>query len=266
MRVIPAIKCVNGDAAAACRSFKELVAARDSQLLREVLGEPGHPHRHIAYVCFRPKTDVFSLIEFDIPDSKEYRPPSTLNEDIARYSDDAVPTNRGMRESDESLKQMLENTEFFDFSDPPAVSSSTKEKWFQDHSKGFVYATGSVFDFRYQNGIEMGPKSEIGEWSTLAGSSRAKIDESPDWFVGGYAWIERFNRQHGDAAARDDNPEQGHISVDPSSIEVHYKFKNPSENMVDYTLQIHRLTGRFVESFRFPEGNDEMSGTCMIFK
>ncbi len=206
------------------------------------------------------------MIEFDIPEPKKYRPPFNFDEDIAHYADDSVPTNRAMRESDESTKKLIENEEFEDFSDPPAVSQSTKDQWLQDHSKDFVYLPGFVFDFNFQDGQDMGSVSDMGEWMMLAGGNDGKQHDPPAWFTGGYAWIERFNREHGDVSARDDDPEHGHISVDPSSIYVHYSFKNPSDEMVDYRLQINRLTGRFVEFFKLPDGSDEKTGTCMIFK
>jgi hypothetical protein len=206
------------------------------------------------------------VIELDLPESKDFKKPETLDEDIARFADDSVAGNREVREGLQQLKEMLEKEEFEDFSDPPAVSQYTKDQWFQDHSRDFVYIPGSVFDFRFQNGQDMGSVSDFGEWSMLAASKNGKQQDPPIWFTGGYAWIERFNRQHGDVSARDDDPEHGHISVDPSSIQVHYRFENPSGDTVDYALQIHRLTGRFVESFKFPFGNDEDSGTCMIFR
>jgi hypothetical protein len=265
-RTILPIKCVDHDTAAACKSFKELVDAHEERLLQAILGGKNHTDRHISYVCFRPQSDAFSVIDFDIPDPKKYRPPSTINEDLARFADDSHPTNRLFRESEERTKKLIENSIFMDFSDPPAVSQYTKDQWFQDHSKDFVYSLGFVADSLYQDGLYKGVLIEQGEWYMLAGNKGGIQHDPPNWFIGAYAWIERFNRQHGDASAKDDDPEHGHMSIEPSSIHIHYKFKNISGDMVDYTLQIHRLTGRFVEYFKYPDGNDEASGTCMIFR
>lgn len=265
-RAIPTIKCVDHETAAACKSFKELVDARDERLLRQVLGDRGHAQRHIAYVCLRPKVDAFSVIEFEVPGPETYRPPSSINEDIARYADDSLPTNRLFRETEEIAKKGIEDSIFMDFSDPPAVSQYIKDQWFQDHSKDFVYSLGLVADNLYQDGLDKGIAIEPGEWSMMAGNKGSRRHDPPTWFMGSYAWIERFNFQHGDVSARDDDQEHAHISIDPSSIHIHDKFENPGGSLVDYTMQINRLTGRFVEYFKIPDANGEASGTCMIFK
>ena len=256
VRTIPAVKCVDQDTAAACKSFKELVEAGDERLLRAIHGDEGHERRHISYVCFRPRSDAFGVIEFYIPNAKTYRPPSTINEELVRYADDSLPTNRMLRETEERSKKLIEDSIFMDFDDPPAVSRYTKDQWFQDHSKDFVYSLGFVADSLYQDGLNKGVVMDQGEWSMLAGGKGSMQHDSPSWFVGAHAWIERFNLQHGDVSSRDDDHERGHISLDPSSIHIHFTFENPSRSVVDYTLQINRLTGRFVESFRFPDDND----------
>jgi hypothetical protein len=264
-RTIPAIKCVDHDTAAACKSFKELLDARDKGLLAQVLGTPEY-RRHISYVCLRPNADFFSIVDLAIPEPKAYDPKLNTDKEIARYADDSVSTNATMREMIERSRKTEEDAEFMDFSDPPAVSQYTKDKWYQDHSKEFVYSPGMVLDFTYQDGINMGPVEDLGEWSMLASNKDGKQNDPPTWFLGGYAWIERFNSQHGDQSAKDDDPKHGHISADLSSIQVHYKYENPSGDMVDYAMQINRLTGRFVESFAYPYGSNRDSGTCMIFK
>lgn len=266
-RTIPAIKCVDHETAAACKSFKQLVDARDKRLLEAVWGEQGHNNKHASYVCFRPQEDAFNVIEFDVPEAKEYTPSQwTLNEEVARYDDDSVPTRTEMGPMMERSKEAAEMGEFLDSSDPQGVSQYTKDQWFQDHSKDFVYAPGLIADLRYQNGLDKGPVLENGEWSMLASNRGAIQHDPPAWFTGAYAWIERFNSQHGNVSAKDDEPEHAHITVDPSSIYIHYKFENPSQDLVGYKMQINRLTGRFVEYFTFPDGNDEASGTCTIFR
>lgn len=260
-RTIPAIKCVDHDTAPACKSFKELVDAHDERLLNAVWGQPGHNSRHTSYVCLRKQDDTFSVIEFDIPELKEFRPP--FNE---HYEEMARSPNASLRESVEPNKKLFEDSVFEDFSDPPAVSQYTKEQWFQNHSKDFVYALAFVADSVYQDGLDKGTMMETGEWSTWAGSGGSKQHDPSTWFTGTYAWIERFNREHGNVSAKDDDPEHAHISVDLSSVKVHFNYENPSRDTVDYTMQINRLTGRFIEYFKFPSGSDENYGTCMIFK
>jgi len=265
-RTIPAIKCVDHDSVAACKSLKQLVDARDERLLREIWGGPGHNKRHISYVCLRPRVDAFNVIGFDIPEPKEYQQPYTLNEQMAKAPDGPVHTIPTEREMAEREKKLMEDSVFADFSDPPAVSRYTKDQWFQDHSKDFVYVVGLITDLRYQDGLDEGPALEMGEWSMLANNKGDIQHDPPVWFTGAYAWIERFNREHNNMSARDDEPEKAHISLDPFSIHIHYKFENPAGDLVDYTMQINRLTGRFVEDFRYPHDSDEVSGTCMIFK
>ena len=268
-RAIPAIKCVNKDTAAACKSFKELIDARDKGLLAQVLSTSIF-RLHTSYVCLRPNDDFFSVVNVTIPEPKSYF--NTMIETdrlLAVFAGDSLPTNASVRatleESNENSKKNDEKQEFMDFSDPPAVSQYTKDKWYQDHSKEFVYSPGFVADYIYQNGI-MGSIDDWGEWSMLASSKNGKQNDPPTWFLGGYAWIERYNSQHADESIKDDDPKHGHISVDTSSIYIHYKYENQAGDMVDYTMLINRLTGRFVESFNNPYGSDRDSGTCMIFK
>jgi hypothetical protein len=265
IRTPPAVKCVDHDTSTACKSFKQLLDARDKALIVQVLGT-GLFKRRTAYVCFRPNDDYFSVVDVDIPEPKAYGRKLDADEEIAHYADDSVPSNTSMREMMERSREADENSEFMDFSDPPAVSQDTKDKWYKDHSKDFVYSVGEVGDYRYQNGIYKGPVDDWGEWTMLASSMDGKQSDPPTWFMGGYAWIERFNRQNGNVAARDDNPEHGHISVDLSSLNVQYKYENASGGMTEYTMQINRLTGRFVEDFKSPNGSNQTSGTCMIFK
>ena len=266
-RPIPAIKCTDPNTATACKSLKELVGARDEPLLSAILGQPSQTGKHFSYVCLRPKSDAFSVIEFDAPGPKEYR--AFTVEDIARFADDSVPLNREMREEIESTKELQEKTEFSEITsryDKQAVSSFTKEQWYQDHSKDFVYSSGFVIDDVYQDGLSMRLVSDGGEWTKLARNEEGMQGDSAAWFLGGFAWIERYNLQHANDAASDDDPEQGHIRVDPTTVYVHYKFKNTSNAMVDYKLQIHRVTGRFVEAAETHGATNEIAGTCLVFK
>lgn len=279
-RNIPAIKCTDHSAAASCKSFNQLVGARDEQLLRDVLGAPGVNKRHISYVCLRPHDDAFNVIDYYIPEPKEYRLFWDLNEEIAKfdkeiaeYADDSPHANRALRQTAEGLRENAERTrkleedeEFSDLSDPPAVSRYTKDQWFQDHGRDFVYTVGFITVSRYQAGLNKGPAIETGEWRMRPSDRGGAQNDPQTWFTGAYAWIEGFNRQHGNVSARDDEPQTAHISLDPSSIYIHYKFENPAGDMVDYTMQMNRLTGRFVEDFKFPYSSDEASGTCVVFK
>ena len=156
--------------------------------------------------------------------------------------------------------------EFTRVSGHPAVSQYTKDEWYRDHGKEFVYSFGNIFDFRYQDGMNMGPVEDWGEWTMLASNKDGKQKDPPTWFLGGYAWIEKFNREHGNQSAQDDDPEHGHISVDTTTVYVHYRYENGSNEMTDYTMHINRLTGRFVERFESPAVNDQRTGTCLVFK
>ena len=140
-RTIPAIKCVDHDTVTACKSFKELVDARDERILREVLGDPGTANRHVSYVCLRPKSDTFSVIEFDIPELKEYRPFSTINQDLVRYADDSNPTNRSFRENLQRTKKLIEDSILSDFSDPRSSVSTPRTNGFK--TTGAILRTAS---------------------------------------------------------------------------------------------------------------------------
>ena len=56
-RAVPSIKCADPDTVTACKSFKQLVEARDRRILDILMGtqsastKPSSYRRHIAYVC-----------------------------------------------------------------------------------------------------------------------------------------------------------------------------------------------------------------------
>lgn len=271
-KAIPAIECNNPDTAEACKSFKELVDARDQGLLAQVMGTPEF-RRHTSFVCLRPNADFFSIVDLEIPEPTAYDSSMfNMNEKFA-HDIDSIPKNASTREALEESKKSIEESksydeiqEFMDFSNPPAVSKYTKDRWYEDHIKEFVYSRGIVEVFRYQDGINFGPVEDWGEWSMLASSKDGKQKDPTTWFTGGYAWIERYNNQHGNRSAKDDDPKHGHILVDTSSVQVHYKYGNGAGETVNYTMQINLLTGRFVESMSSPGSANHVSGTCMIFK
>ena len=271
-KAIPTIRCGNPNTATACKSFKQLVDARDQGLLAQILGTPGF-RRHTSFVCLRPNVDFFSIVAVNILGPEAYGPSLIEIDEKFAHDIDSIPTNASTREiieqsnrDSEELKKSAENQEFMDYSNPPAISKSTKDKWFEDHRKGLLYSPGLVEVYRYQDGINFGPVEDWGEWSMLASSKDGKQKDPPTWFTGGYAWIERFNNQHGNQSEKDDDPKHGHILVDTSSIQVHYKYENGAGDTVDYTMRINRLTGRFVESMSSPGSTNHVSGTCMIFK
>jgi hypothetical protein len=271
-KAIPAIECNDPDTMAACKSFKGLVDARDQGLLAQVLGTSEF-RRHTSFVCLRPKADFFSIVNLDIPEPTAYQPSSFNTDEKFAHDTDSIRRNASTRKllddfkkDREESKKNAENQGFMDFSNPPAISKFTKDRWYEDHSKVFIYSPGIVEDYRYQDGINFGPAEDWGEWSMLASIKDDKQNDPTTWFTGGYAWIERYNSQHGNQSAKDDDPKHGHILVDTSSILVHYKYGNGSGDTVDYTMRINLLTGRFVESMSSPGSANRASGTCMIFK
>ena len=62
-KTIPTIKCTDPDSMVACKSFKQLVDARDKDLQDSLTGDKDSRERHFAYVCLRPKYDVFKIVD-----------------------------------------------------------------------------------------------------------------------------------------------------------------------------------------------------------
>ncbi len=248
-RVLPAIKCIDADSIVACKSFKQLVDARDKGVLLSLTGGEASQRRHFAYVCLRPKDDVFSIVEFDEPLPEEYRPYSPP--DIAK--DPMIA---------------LREQEAFEYDEgKPAVSLIDAQKqWYEDHDDYSLYQFGRVYLDSWQNGILSDMVHDLGKWRRPSPQSHVRSDGDVS-FEGAHEWLVRFNEANGNRLAVVDEPEYAHISVGESLIFVRYGFRNQKNDLTDYTLSIQRSTGRFTESFEAPNVETfQNSGTCMTFK
>jgi hypothetical protein len=71
-RTIPTIKCTDPDSIVACKTFKQLVEARDERLVKILVGTPSIYYGHMAYICLAQKVDKFKTVDFDVPKDKSY--------------------------------------------------------------------------------------------------------------------------------------------------------------------------------------------------
>ena len=127
-RTVPAIKCTEPDSLVACKSFKQLVDARDKDLIDSLTGDKESKQRHFAYSCLRPKDDAFEVIEFDEP----------LREDFRPYS---PPEGAG------SLGASLFEAEALPYGEgkPASKVIDAQKKWYEDHDEFSVYQVGAVY-------------------------------------------------------------------------------------------------------------------------
>jgi hypothetical protein len=235
---------------AACKSFKQLVEARDKGLLDSLTGRDSQ-ERHFAYVCPLPKEDVFKIVEFDEPLPTEFRPyspPDKANgrEWILKLS--AFPSGKA--------KSYVERTQLMD----------AGEKWFNDHNDFSGYSIGTVFVESWENGIMANYVSDEGKWR-LPFFQGHVLSKEEATFESAHEWLEHFNKDNDGKLAAADNRTLPRILIGDNSVYVNYRFENRSNAFTDYTLSIQRSTGRFTESF-VATGLDpfEKSGTCMVFK
>jgi len=248
-RTIPTIKCTDPDSMTACKSFKQLVDARDKGLLDSLTGDKDLQEGHFAYVCFRPKDDIFKVVEFDEPLPKEYRsyqPPDIAKNDWYLFGEQkAFPYDKEM---------------------PIMQLEHAKEKWFNDHDDFSVYDLGEIYVESWENGILANYVSDYGKWRRPLPTGHSRSNEDVT-FESAHQWLEHFNRANADKWAAVDDRKYPRISVGDTTIYVHYSFKNKNDEYTDYTLTIQRSTGRFTESF-VSIGLDPFddSGTCMSFK
>jgi hypothetical protein len=244
-RVPPAIKCVDPDSAVACKSFKQLIDARDSGVLFGVLGDPKDAGRHFGYVCPRRGLDTFTMVEFAVSEKREFKPFITVGDD--------------------KLKRLF--AEVAVGQDPATpLSLSAVNQWNQDHRLGQLFATGFVGLTIYQDGELAGIQIENGEWSRPAAAPGAAHDEAYASFDGGHYWVQSYNQLHAGGSPEVDDPEKLHLHIDGRVVYAHYTYKDRKGDLVDYVLQIHRSTGRFTETFKAAGDQSDNSGTCMIFK
>jgi len=248
-RVIPTIKCTDADSMAACKTFKQLVDARDKDLANSLTGDKDSRERHFAYVCLRPKEDSFKVIEFDEPLLEEYRP----------YSPPDIAKNDGYLFADQFAFPS-------DKEKPILLLDKARTIWFNDHDDFFVYEFGTVYVESWENGILSDYVSDYGKWRRPLPEGHSRSDEDVT-FESAHKWLEHFNRTNADKWSAVDDQKYPRISVGDTAIYVRYSFKNKNNDYTDYTLTIQRSTGRFTESFAAP-GLDPFgdSGTCSSFK
>lgn len=254
-RTIPTIKCTDPDTMAACKSFKQLVEARDERIVKILLGMPsthGNPsdyYLHIAYVCLAKGSDEFKTVDFQLPKGKSYSPYSFyLSEDVERRSE--------------------EQAAFLGPSTPAhPVNPSVQDQWYQEHLNQEVYDFGSVDVHEYRNGLHIDWELDYGKWSRLSKTQNDPAYDDEATFEGAYVWLARHTGDDRDSPDIGDDPEHAHISIVDGKIYVHYRFENKSGGNTDDELSIQQSTGRFLETFTPSDMKSfENSGTCMIFK
>ena len=248
-KTIPAIKCTDPDTAIACKSFKQLVEARDERIVKIILGTPSKYHGHVAYVCLAQNSDKFTTVDFDLPIGKSYSPYSVyLSEDV--------------------VKRGWEQSAFLGPSTPNhPVDPSIQDQWFNEHMNQEVYDFNSVDVHGYRNGLHVDWQLDFGKWSRPSETQMNPAHDGEATFVGAYVWLARHTGVDKDAPDIGDDPEHAHISIVDGTVYVYYRFDNNNSGKTDYALRIQQSTGRFTETFT-PFGKEafEESGTCMMFK
>jgi hypothetical protein len=246
-KTIPAIKCTDADSMTACKSFKQLLDSRDKRVLTAVMGKHTNKQRHYAYVCPRPKTDVFQIVYFDMPNEREYKGASY-------YSDSG------------SYRTSLKLSAFLGASTPNhPVDPSIQDEWLDQHLDFEEYVLDDVTIEEYKNGLFEDIAYDFGKWSRPSEDSPARGAEAT--FEGAYVWLARHTGIDKDAPDIGDDPEHAHITIGSSTIYVHYRFQNKNGGNTDYRLNIQESTGRFTETYSISDMDaTEHSGACMIFK
>ena len=111
----------------ACKSFKQLLAARDKDLMDSLTGDKDSELRHFAYVCLRSKEDVFKIVNFSEPLPEDYRPylaPDGAGLGASLFEGEAFPYVEGM---------------------PILKVMDARETWYKDHDDFSVYQVGTWF-------------------------------------------------------------------------------------------------------------------------
>jgi len=239
------VKCTDPDSAQSCKSFKQLMEAHDKDLIAAVLGSQSVSGRHFAYVCFSPHNDAFRVVSFNEPPPKDYRPYTP--------SDDSTLTAFAWKQ------------EAFAFETVNIQIINAQNKWFNDHQDYTLYSFRHVYVDSYEDGLLASSIGDFGKWSR---DSYPKLTQnSSAAFQGAHYWLERFNADNNGTFSQVDDPSHGHISVDETSIYVHYSFTNRADDATDYMLMIRRSTGRFTQTFKPSKGEPlEDHGTCLVFK
>lgn len=248
-RTLPPIKCTDPDRIVACKSFKQLLDARDKDLLGSLTGDNESKMKHFAYVCLRPKDDAFKIVEFNEPPREDFRP----------Y---LPPDGAG------SLGASLFEAKAFSYAEGKPVGKvmDAQKKWYEDHDDFSVYQVGAVYVESWENGILTASVSDFGKWQLRLPQIHSRSDENAS-FESAHHWLAAFNEANADQLAAADDRERPRIFVDDTSIYVQYSYKNKNNDYTDYTLTIQRSTGRFAESFKATGIEPfEDSGTCMSFR
>jgi hypothetical protein len=245
-RVPPTIKCVDPDSAVACKSFEQLVDARDEGIIFGIMGSPEDAGRHFAYVCPRRGIDTFTEVAFTVPERKQFKPFNMTD--------------------DEKTRRLFAGIWLGEDAAHP-LSLAAVNKWYEDHRNGLLYSLGGVVGVTtYQDGQLADLQIDKGEWSRSGQAVGALHDEGYAEYDGGHYWIEKYNVIYAGGSPETDDPKNMHLHVDGRTIYAHYSFKNRNGGTVDYMLQIHRSTGRFTETFKAPDDRSDVVGTCMMFK
>ena len=251
-KAVPTVRCTDPDSQLACKSFKQLLDARDKDLLSAVLGDSDKGGKHYSYVCFHPKDDAFRIVEFYEPPANGYRAysasDSTKDTPLVRTVRElsAFPSGKGT-----SAMQLLD----------------IRSKWFEDHKDYLLYDFGTAYVESFETGNLALFREDFGKWSRNANSQGQPEPSRAALFEGAHYWLENFDSTHYDELAKQDDAKYAQIAIDESSIYVRYNFKNSSGGATDYTLTVRRSTGRFTETFK-PSLSDsfDSAGTCLIFK
>jgi hypothetical protein len=246
---IPTIKCTDPGSIVACKTFKQLVEARDERIVKIIMETPSKYHGHIAYVCLAKTSDKFTTVDFNQPNRNSYSPYSyLLSEDVYRESE--------------------ETSAFLGPSTPThPVAPTIQDQWFNEHLDWEVYDFGIVEVNEYRNGLHVDWESDHGKWSRQSKNQNDPAYDGEATFEGAYVWLARHTGIDTDAPDIGDDPEHAHISIVGGTVYVRYRFENNNGGTTDYGLHIQQSTGRFTETFA-PSDMEafENSGTCMMFK
>lgn len=257
-KTVPTVKCTDPATMTACKSFKQLVDARDERIVKILLGTQSafaklsDYHRHIAYVCPRKQLDDFWTVDFELPAGKSYKPYSFyLSEETEKRSNEALA--------------------FLGPSTPNhPVDPSIQDQWYDEHSNRDVYDFDSVDTHEYTDGLPSKWEVDFGKWSRPSEAQNDPASDDVATFEGAYVWLERQTGNEKDSPEIGDDPEHAHISIVDGNIHVHYRFETKTGAHIDHELNIQESTGRFTQTLVVLElpsmGPVEESGTCMIFK
>ena len=247
-REIPTIKCDDPDSMTACKSFRQLVEAKDKDVLEAIVGKKSFfEDKHIAYVCFAPRigelqVDRFRIIYFDQPSTQHFFKHPKPSQDSPYGGFYSMVPFLNASHAPESIEVLT--------------------TWFEDYSDFYLYSPGQVDELSYQNGVLSNLEFDSGNWSRALDSTNLSST-----FEGAHYWLADYDSKNNDRFSKYDEAKSAHIAVGGSMIDVFYDFENASEETTHYRLEIQRSTGRFTQSFSTGGIQaPQESGTCNIFK